>query len=130
MITVLVVLLSQVLGACHRSHARDCAKVYYHDNCEGESLNIRQGSSRFVGHHWNDHISSLVVKKGCKLSVYEHHNKKGAKTDFGGVRNSLRKSTTINWSKFKTSHWNDRISSLKCKCYSCRWYEKWNPYCS
>jgi len=127
MITVLVVLLSQVLGACHRSHAGDCAKAYYHDNCEGESLTMRQGSSRFVGHHWNDHISSVVVKKGCELLVFEHTNYEGGFTNFRGVKTSLRKHKTTSW--FKTNHWNDMVSSWACKCYSCKWYEKWTANC-
>jgi len=116
MITVLLVLLSQVLGACHQSHAGDCAKAYYHDNCEGESLTMRQGRSRFVGHHWNDHISSVVVKKRCRLTVYEHHNYEGRASGFYGVKTSLRKY------KAGMTHWNDRISSWTCKCYSWLWY--------
>jgi len=125
MITVLVVLLSQVLGACHRSHAGDCARVYYHTNCEGESMELRQGSSKFVGHHWNDHISSLVVKKGCKLSVFEHHNHKGASTGFSGTATRLKNHKLFRW--FKMTTWNDQISSWRCRCYSkCKWY---NPFC-
>jgi len=128
MITVLVVLLSQVLGACHRSHAGDCARVYYHTNCEGESMELRQGSSKFVGHHWNDHISSLVVKKGCKLSVFEHHNHLGAAKGFSNKAggNLVNDKITI-WGK--TKRWNDQISSWRCKCYSkCKWYD-WSFYC-
>jgi len=127
MITVLVVVLSQVLGACHRSHAGNCARVYYHDNCEGESMHLGQGSSRFVGHHWNDHISSLVVKKGCTLFGYEHHKFQGSATAFKGVKTSLRKHKRHNW--FKMEHWNDRISSWTCKCYSCKWYNSWTADC-
>jgi len=125
MITLLFI-LSQVLGGCHRSHAGNCARVYWHDNCEGDSMHIRPGSTRFVGHHWNDQVSSLVVKKGCRLTAWEHHNYQGGRTSFRGKVTSLRKYRTNRW--FQTTHWNDRISSWECTCKSCKW-RNWSADC-
>jgi len=126
MITVLLVVLSQVLGRCHQSHAGSCARVYFHDNCHGESKSLGQGGERYIGHHWNDQISSMVVKKGCVVYGYEHHHYKGGATNFRGKVTSLRKHKTYSW--FRGSHWNDKISSWSCKCNPCKWYT-WNADC-
>jgi len=120
MITILVVVLSQVLGGCHRSHAGNCARVYFHDQCHGSSRSLGQGSERFVGHHWNDQISSLVVREGCEFIVYEHHNFEGKHWAFRDTKTRLRDVGTKNlW--YKRHHWNDRISSWKCACKSKSW---------
>jgi len=116
---ILAVVLSQVLGGCHRSHADKCARVYFHDHCTGLSRSVGLENQRFIGHFWNDQVSSVVVRKGCQFHVYEHHNFKGRDLVFRGTKTRLRDiGRKVLW--FKRNHWNDRISSWKCTCESTR----------
>jgi len=114
MITVLIFLLYQVLGRCYYHRANRCAMVYFHDDCQGPARHISRGQSSYVGHRWNDQVSSLVVQRGCKLEVYEDHHYRGRKRTFSEGQ-ARRLHTAVPW-WFNSFTWNNRISSWKCSC--------------
>ena len=99
-----------------------CARVYEHSHyvenlsCGGRHRDIYNGESRgWLGRQWNDKVSSLVVRPGCRLDVYEHIHYKGRRKRFTGKENRLKKySWEESW--WRTRSWNNRISSWSCSC--------------
>merc|ERR1711862_434394 len=49
-----------------------CAKIYNLQNCDGEhSYLSEQSTCTDVGSHWDDRISSMVVRTGCTFRGYK-----------------------------------------------------------
>ena len=99
-----------------------CARVYEHSHnvenlsCGGRHRDIHNGeNTHWVGRQWNDKVSSLVVRPGCRLDVYEHVHYKGRHKRFTGKEYRLKRYSWKGpwWSR---SSWNDRISSWSCSC--------------
>ena len=117
MISLLILLLSQVLGRCHQSHAGSCARVYFHHNCHGPSRSVGNGAAvGNIGSFWNDQVSSIVVKNGCRLRAFEHFYFWGKEQIFGGKVSFLGHHI---WNgRYGRRTWNDNISSWTCICKS------------
>ena len=84
---------------------KDCATVFEHWKYGGIQQSIPQLLSNNLDNQWNDFISSLTVKSGCSLTVYEHHNRRGRSQKF-------QAGNTF----FVGGTWNDKISSTSCSC--------------
>lgn len=80
-----------------------CARLFQHKNYGGSQLAAGPGHYPKLG-PWSDEISSLRVRKGCVLRVYEH-------TKFGGAQWKI--TGPVPW---VGNGWNDRISSFVCSC--------------
>ena len=91
-----------------------CARIYEHSHhitrssCWGHHHDIysEERFSGAKGNWWNDRVSSVVVRPGCYLDVYEH-------TRFRGSSHRLRDGIHKN---LPDIGWNDRISSWSCLC--------------
>ncbi|PRP93693.1 peptidase inhibitor family I36 protein [Enhygromyxa salina] len=82
-----------------------CATMYLHIHFGGDRREIDAGAFvAWIGDLWNDEVSSIMVRSGCVLNVWEHSN-------FGGAHAAFQGSVPWigNW-------WNDRISSYTCSC--------------
>jgi len=97
-------------GCYGEAPSRDlqCARLYQHQkcsSCSGFRLEVNPMDQVPNLHVLNNQISSLVVKPGCSLTVFEGANYTGTHQTFTGV--------AIDWMDLA---WNDRISSLRCMC--------------
>jgi len=82
-----------------------CATVYWHWRYRGSSRTVRVGeSTRWVGYHWNDKVSSLRVTPGCTFVGYEHSHYRGQRYTY------TRSSYWVGSSR------NDKFSSWTCRC--------------
>ena len=98
-----------------------CARVYEHSHtdkyfsCGGGDRDIaNEEYNSNIGGHWNEKVSSIVVRPGCSLKVYEHDKYQGRNKEFTGTVNRLK---DYSWKQgWSTKSWNDRITSWICKC--------------
>lgn len=84
--------------------AGTCATLYEDINFGGDRREVDADNLSWIGRPWNDQVSSMEVRHGCVLNVYEHAN-------FGGAHETLLGS--VPW---VGDWWNDRISSYTCTC--------------
>ena len=112
---LLLCIISHVLGLCSEKTVGEglCAKVYKNDNCDGEQLEIASNTKKEDLGDWRNTISSLVVKDGCKLRVFQKKYFDGDKKNFQGDVEQLN---TVTRGNDNTKTWNDKISSYKCTC--------------
>jgi len=85
-----------------------CARLYQNvkcSSCSGFRIEINPMDTVPHLQMFNNEISSLIVKPGCQMQVWEGQNYTGRFEIFDGPVDSLL-----------TQGWNDRISSLKCTC--------------
>ena len=120
-------LLALISARCPRPHQlgkRVCARVYEHSHhvenlsCRGASRTIRPNENRakLSNIHWNDRVSALVVRIGCKLDVYQHTSYKGKHQRFTGTAYRLKNYSLGGWIN-RWRNWNNRISAWSCFCY-------------
>lgn len=85
--------------------AGTCATMYLHIHFGGDRREVDDGAFvTWIGDLWNDEVSSVNVRPGCVLNVWEHIHFGGAHTAYQG---------SIPW---VGDWWNDRISSYTCSC--------------
>jgi hypothetical protein len=85
--------------------AGTCATMFLHIHFGGDRLEANAGAFvTWIGDLWNDEVSSVNVRPGCVLNVWEHIHFGGAHMAFQG---------SIPW---VGDWWNDRISSYTCSC--------------
>lgn len=97
----------------YNSNTFMCARIYEHSNhvenlsCRGAYRNIYNGENAHSApiYGWNDRVSSLVVREGCRLDVFWDHYFGGGHKQFTGKVHHLR-----------NYGWNDAISSWSCAC--------------
>jgi hypothetical protein len=77
------------------------ATVYWDANFGGEAWTLH-GSIPFVGQHWNDRISSIVVHSGHWVFFWD--------ADFRGESMEVGPGEY----PYVGDHWNDQISSARC----------------
>ncbi len=77
------------------------ATVYWDIKFGGESWTLH-GSIPFVGPHWNDQISSIVVHRGYWVFFWD--------ADYQGEALKLAPGRYA----YVGDHWNDQISSARC----------------
>jgi hypothetical protein len=83
---------------------------YFADaNYQGMRGTLGEGENAWVGHPWNDLISSIQCDPGCTLELFEDIN-------FGGARERFRGNVA-----FVGPYWNDRASSLRVRCGGRDW---------
>ena len=85
-----------------------CAYVYEHWYYGGQRGNIPLDSewdyTNELTSYWNDQISSLSLKAGCRMRLYDHPCRTGAYADYYQDTPWVGRS------------WNDRFSSVICIC--------------
>ncbi len=77
------------------------ATVYWDANFGGEAWTLH-GNVDFVGPHWNDRISSIVVHRGVWVFFWD--------ANYQGEALRLNPGTY----SYVGNHWNDQISSARC----------------
>lgn len=77
------------------------ATVYWDANFGGKSWTLHR-SIPFVGQHWNDQISSIVVHRGYWVFFWD--------ADYKGETLKLAPGRY----PYVGDHWNDQISSARC----------------
>lgn len=105
-------------------------RFYEHTKAEGKSFEIdRQISVNRLDHDWNDIISSVWVKNGYRVILYEHTDYEGRKLVLEGNRSGrgmLFDLVQLNFndivSSFAVENIKSRISSRLC----CKFYEHVN----
>merc|ERR1712060_783757 len=110
-------IVSTVFGACEGIASNLCAKVYEHARCDGEVRQVNRENTNWVGSHWNDKVSSIIVNEAadCKISIYEHSNYQGHAKRFTSTEENLQNIKMSGWWIF-SKYWNDKTSSWKCTC--------------
>jgi hypothetical protein len=90
------------------SDSLHCAHSYEHWYYEGKRSGTVPASNFDFGNElvpeWNDFISSLTVKAGCRIKFYEHPCRTG---------NSVTYTRDTPW---VGHYWNDKFSSVICLC--------------
>ena len=82
----------------------DCL-AYQHRDFAGPTITQNSGGGwRYVGGSWNDNISSVRMRSGCRIVAYQHRDYQGDSTVFRGDH------------RYVGDLWNDQISSWKCSC--------------
>jgi hypothetical protein len=82
----------------------DCL-AYLHRDFAGPAITQNAGRGwSYVGGSWNDKISSLRMRSGCRVVAYQHRDYQGDSTVFRGDH------------RYVGDLWNDQISSWKCSC--------------
>ncbi len=79
---------------------------YEHANKEGTYFHGKTGSHPFVGDNWNDKISSVWVRDGYSVTIYEH-------SDFAGRRKILHGRQGGALYNLPDINFNDMMSSYK-----------------
>ena len=83
-------------------------KLFQHADFQGKKYPLFANSQMSVLNSrsdWNDEVSSVKVPRGCRLTVYEHKDYRGASTTFYAGKH-----------EFVGRNWNDRVSSAACYC--------------
>lgn len=99
--------------------ARVCARLFedshyvYEQSCGGQSLDIYPDEDvPNIPLVWNNRASSLVVGRGCSLTVWDHYWKEGSKRKFlSGIQYRLK---DVMQGLF--NNWNNDISGYYCVC--------------
>merc|ERR1711872_369020 len=83
---------------------KKCGYVYEHSWYRGSwgYVGVTRGANFF--RKYNDMISSVLMKTGCTMQLFQHTNQRGRSKTF-----------TAN-SGWVGSRWNDKFSSVKCTC--------------
>ncbi|XP_017208341.2 syncollin-like [Danio rerio] len=89
------------------------SSYYYDESCTGSFLNVYPDEDTpIMPKTWENHVSSLVVRRGCSLTVWSKSKKKGNKRKFlAGVVYHLKE---VKRGLF--GNWNDAISGFYCTC--------------
>ena len=91
---------------CHCS--KICAVFYWDKNYQGDQLPIPEGDVRNMKdtqyNKWNDKISSIKVKSGCRLNAYKDD----------GYKKTLFENYTGSWGGDGGA--SDEITSWTCHC--------------
>lgn len=99
--------------------SRLCAQMfehssyYYDESCSGNFQYVYPNEDTpIISSAWNDRISSLVVGRGCSLTVWSKSKKEGQKKKFSaGIVYHLKEVK-----KGLFGDWNDSISGYYCTC--------------
>eukprot|EP00091_Calanus_sinicus_P001849 TRINITY_DN11877_c0_g1_i1.p1 TRINITY_DN11877_c0_g1~~TRINITY_DN11877_c0_g1_i1.p1 ORF type:complete len:257 (+),score=34.42 TRINITY_DN11877_c0_g1_i1:52-771(+) len=81
-----------------------CATLFQHSKYGGSRKNMFETEYLKLSGIWNDFASSLKVRRGCRLTAYEHSHSSGESKIF---------TKDTNW---VGSHWNDKMSAVSCQC--------------
>jgi hypothetical protein len=104
-LTIAAVVLTLMPGApftVSASAGPDCAATVFWDaNFGGEARELHH-SVAYVGDHWNDQISSIIVHRGHWIFFWD--------ANFQGEELRLRPGRY----EYVGDHWNDQISSARC----------------
>ena len=73
-------------------------------------------SVRNVGGWWNDKVSSLVVRPGCKLTLWEDSKHGGSSRTFTGVAHHLKTYGGVTKAWGRKTNWNDEMTAFYCTC--------------
>ncbi|CCV07565.1 Beta and gamma crystallin [Mesorhizobium metallidurans STM 2683] len=107
-IAVLTAVASALCVGSASAYYEEPACVMFEDaNFRGRSLEMEPDDRVNFrgGQFWNDRISSVMVRRGCTLVVYQDSRMGGRSLEINrGLRNLQR------------IGWNDRISSAECYC--------------
>ncbi len=89
------------------------SSYYYDDSCTGDFLYVYPDEDTpIMPSVWNNRISSLVVGRGCSLTVWSKSKKEGHKKKFSaGIVYHLKE---VKEGLF--GNWNDSISGYYCTC--------------
>ncbi|KAM6962637.1 syncollin-like [Aplochiton taeniatus] len=89
------------------------SSYYYDQSCGGQHLDSYPGEDiPIIPFRWNNRISSLVVARGCSLTVWSRTKKNGKKRKFSaGIQYHLKEVT-----QGLFGDWNDDISGYYCVC--------------
>lgn len=99
--------------------AKVCARMFedshyvYENSCKGKFLDAYPGEDvPNISLLWNNRVSSLVVARGCSLTVWDHYWKEGSKRKFtAGVQYRLK---DVMQGLF--DNWDNDISGYYCVC--------------
>lgn len=83
------------------AHPGCSATVFWDANFGGEARTLH-GDVAFVGHHWNDQISSIIVHRGHWIFYWD--------AGFSGETLTASPGAYA----YVGDHWNDQISSAQC----------------
>ncbi|RXN27059.1 syncollin [Labeo rohita] len=89
------------------------SSYYYAESCTGKFLYVYPDEDTpIMSWTWNNRISSLVVGRGCSLTVWSQSKKQGSKKKFSaGIVYHLKEVP-----KGLFGDWNDSISGYYCIC--------------
>ncbi|XP_063058668.1 syncollin-like [Engraulis encrasicolus] len=99
--------------------AKVCARMFkdshyvYAESCGGDSFDVPPGADiPEMPFSWNNRVSSLVVGRGCNLSVWSRGKKEGKRRKFGaGIQYRLK---DVQQGLF--GDWDNSISAYYCVC--------------
>ncbi|MCP4345297.1 MAG: hypothetical protein GY795_07200, partial [Desulfobacterales bacterium] len=90
----------------------DICTFYEHADRGGAHLEGELGSQSRIPAHWNDKISSVRIKNGYKVTIYEHADFSGKKQTLYGERGgTLYNLTDTNFNDVLSSYRVERVSS-------------------
>ena len=119
----LVVLINARCPRPRNLPRRVCARVFETSHwvenlsCTGHQRDILRNENKArLGMFWDDNVSAIVVRPGCKLDVYSRRNYRGFHRKFTGTAHHLKNYKLGRWI-LKILSWNNRISSWSCHCY-------------
>ena len=126
------VLTSTVNGRCPRPSELPtqynnrkffCARMWEHSSyhsfqsCIGARYDAYNDQSvGHIGGWWNDKVSSLVVRPGCKLTLWEDISFRGSSRTFTGVAHSLKSYRGVTKAWGRKTNWNDQMTAFYCTC--------------
>lgn len=89
-------------------YGRRACVFFKHSNRRGSSYDGHMGRHRKISSHWNDEISSVWIRSGYKLTIYEHKNFNGKRLTLYGK--GRRGGSLYNLGDYR---FNDKMSSYK-----------------
>lgn len=101
--------------------AKVCARMFadsniiYAESCGGDSLDSYPGDDiPTITRGWNNRVSSLVVNRGCSLTVWDRYRKQGTKRKFSaGIQYRLKE---VGQGLGIFRDWDNDISGYWCVC--------------
>ncbi|MCP5050504.1 MAG: beta/gamma crystallin family protein [bacterium] len=96
----------------------DYATFHRHADGRGSSFNGKMGRNRKIKKRWNDKVSSIWVKRGYRVILYEHKKFRGRRLVLEGKGRRRRGGTLYNLIDYR---FNDRMSSYKLERSSYRY---------
>ncbi|XP_010868794.1 syncollin [Esox lucius] len=89
------------------------SNIYFEQSCGGEYLDAYPGDDvPTIPRKWNNRVSSLVVARGCSLTVWQYTKKRGSRSKFGaGIKYRLKDSM-----QGLFGNWENSISAYYCVC--------------